>query len=111
MAKQLGIIHFTPVTNVFQPINMIYSQNKGHLQQILSKYPHNFEDLGKLKTHKIKLHMDTSIKPVVETQRTVPYHLQQQVDKVIEDMTKNDVIEEHPMLEPAPWISNMIVSP
>ena len=90
---------------------MIYRHNKDQLQQILSKYPHNFEGLGKLKTHQIKLHINTSIKPIVKPQRTVPYHLQQQVNKVIEDMIKNDVIEEHPMAEQAIWISNIVVSP
>ena len=90
---------------------MIYRHNKDQLQQILSKYLHSFEGLGKLKTHQIKLHINTSIKPIVKPQRTVPYHLQQQVNKVIEDMIKNDVIEEHPMAEQAIWISNIVVSP
>ena len=51
VAKQLGILHLTPVKNVFQLINIIPSQNKDQLQQILSKYPCNFEGLGNLKTH------------------------------------------------------------
>ena len=51
VAKQLDIIYFTPAKNVFQPINMIHNQNKDQLQQILSKYSHNFKGLGKLKAH------------------------------------------------------------
>ena len=34
-----------------------------------------------------------------------------QVDKVIEGMLNNDVIEEHPMSEPAPWILNVVFLP
>ena len=97
VSKRFGIIHF--------------ANNKDQLQQILSKYPHNFEGPGKLKTHPVKLHIDTTIKPVMEPKRTVLYHLQQQVDKVREDMIKNDVVEEHPISETDPWISNMVVSP
>ena len=110
-AKQLGIIDFKPVPKVFQPINMIKSKEKDEIQQILSKYPHNFQGLGKLKNHQIKLHVNPEIKPIVEPQRTIPYHLQERANKVLEDMIKNDVLEEHPASEPAPWISNVVISP
>ena len=97
--------------NVFQPINMIHNQNKDQLQQTLSKYSHNFEGLGKLKVYQIKLYIDTSIKSVVEPQITLPYNLQQQVNKFIEGMIKNDFTEENPMSEPSPLISNVVVLP
>ena len=74
VAKKLDIIYFTSVKNVFQPINKIHNQNKDQLQLILSKFYQNVWGLGKLKAHQIKLHIDTSFKPVAEPQITLPYN-------------------------------------
>ncbi len=40
-----------------------------------------------------------------------PYHLRAQVAKEIEKMVAQDVIEEHPPTEPAPWVSNAVTAP
>ena len=42
-AKQLGIIHFTQQQQVFQPVDMIESEKKEQLQDVLSRYPQNFQ--------------------------------------------------------------------
>ena len=109
--KALGLIHFNKPESVYKPINMISCDYQTELQTILSKFPENFQGVGKLKSHQIKLHLNTNDKPVVSPQRTVPYHLQERVDQAINEMIKNDVIEEHPSHEPAPWISNTVVTP
>ncbi|CAB4037289.1 Hypothetical predicted protein [Paramuricea clavata] len=90
-AVQLGIIQFDPQADVYQPVRMIQCSKKEALQDILKKYPQNFEELGKLKNHQVKLHVDT---------RT-------EIDK----MVAQDVIEEHPPTEPAPWVSNAVIAP
>ena len=64
IAKELGILKFDARPTVFHPIQMIHStENKATLQNILQQFPQNFEGLGKLKNHQVKLHVDTSIKP------------------------------------------------
>ena len=92
---------------------MIHStENKATLQNILQQFPQNFEGgLGKFKNHQVKLHVDTSIKPVATPARPVPYHLKERVSKEIDKMNQQDVIEEHPATEPAPWISNAVIAP
>ena len=110
-AKQLGIIQFTPQQQVFRPVNMIESEDKEQLQDVLSRYPQNFQGLGKLKNHQIRLHVDDNIKPVAESERIIPYHLQHRVDEIISEMIDTGVIEEHPTSDPAPWISNIVVAP
>ena len=43
--------------------------------------------------------------------RPVPYHLKERVDKAIEKMIDQDVIEEHTKNEPAPWIFCAAIAP
>ena len=91
--KALGLIHFNKPPSVYKPINMISNDCKTDLQTILSKFPENFQRVGKLKNHQIKLHLNTNDKPVVSPQRTVPYHLQDRVDQAINEMIKNDALK------------------
>ena len=108
---QLGIIEFKRVDDTYQPILMIESDDKSDLQQILAKYPQNFAGLGKLKDFKTKLHVNSDIKPVNVPAYSFPYHLQSRAQAAIDGMIENDVIEEHPLHEPAPWVSNTVLSP
>ena len=110
-AKQLGIITFQASAPIFSPINMIHKDHNESIQDIISKYPENFEGLGKLKNVQVKLHVDERVKPITAPPRPIPYHLQERVDKVIQGMIAQDVIEEHPTDQPAPWISNCQIAP
>ena len=110
-AEQLGIIKFSSTPDVFQPVNMIHADEKQQIQQILQQHPNLFKGIGKLKNHLVKLHVDTSIKPIAEPDRTIPYHLQDRVNEILQEMIDNDIIEEHPVGEPAPWTSNMVIAP
>ena len=111
-ARELGIIKFNSKPDVFNPINMISaSECKEQIQDILLKYNENFNDLGKLRNHQVKFHTDPTIKPINQAARTIPYHLQERANEVLETMLKQDVIEEHPTDQPAPWISNTVISP
>ena len=114
-ALQLGIIKFTATPKVFHPLCMIDQQatvnHKDSLQSLLAKYPENFNGLGKLKNHCVKLHTNPEIKPVAVPPRSVPYHLKERVDDAIDEMIRQDVIEEHPINQPAPWISCAVIAP
>ena len=111
-ARELGIIKFNSKPNVFNAINMIGTpDSKEEIQDILLKYNENFKDLGKLRNHQVKFHTDPNVKPITQAARTIPYHLQERANEVLENMIKQDVIEEHPSDLPAPWISNTVISP
>ncbi|CAB3984515.1 Hypothetical predicted protein [Paramuricea clavata] len=110
-AVQLGIIQFDPQAEVYQPVQMIQCSKKEALEDILKKYPQNFEGLGKLKNHQVKLHVHPSVKPVASPARPVPYHLKERIRTEIDKMVAQDVIEEHPPTEPAPWVSNAVIAP
>jgi hypothetical protein len=90
---------------------MIEKGSKSNLQDILACYPENFNGLGKLQGHKVKLHCNPDVKPVNVPAHSFPYHLKERAQKVIDEMIEQDVIEEHPCDQPAPWISNAVLAP
>ncbi|ESP05193.1 hypothetical protein LOTGIDRAFT_152003 [Lottia gigantea] len=114
-ALQLGIINFSPKAEIFFPIHSIDKTtddvSKISLQKILTHYPENFTGLGKLRHHQVKLHFDVNVKPVNVPPRPVAYHLKECVHCAIDEMIKQDVIEEHPSNQPAPWISCAVITP
>ena len=113
-AVQLGLIQVSPKSSVHVPVRMIKCKDKvdkDNLQSILSSYPEVFHGLGNLRNHVVTLHEDKSVKPVAEPPRRIPYHLESRVKELIDEMLQNDVIEEHPAGEPAPWVSNIVIAP
>ena len=115
VCEELGIIQFNKAPQPFQPINMIDtdvpSNSKQLLQDTLKNYPENFSGLGKLRHYQVKLHIDPSVKPVAVPPRPIPYHLRERYQKAIDEMVQQDVIEEHPVNEPAPWVSCTVIAP
>ena len=76
-----------------------------------NSYSHTFRGIGKLKNHQIKLHVNTEVKAVATPPRSVPYHLEEQVSKIIQEMIIHDIIEEQPINQPSPWVPNAVIAP
>ena len=110
-AVHLGVIKFDQPQKTHMPVQMIKCKESPRIQEILADYPQNFKHLGKLKGHVVRLHIDNNVKPVAEPPRRIPYHLESRVEESISEMLKNDVIEEHPASETAPWTSNVVIAP
>ncbi len=114
-ALQLGIIKFARSPGAFHPVLMIdkdaIGSAKEKVQSILQDYPQNFQGLGRLKGHQIKLHVKPDVKPVRDAPRPTPYHMEGRAAAALDNMLKADVIEEHPVNEPAPWVSNVVLAP
>ncbi|CAF1014506.1 unnamed protein product [Brachionus calyciflorus] len=74
------------------------------------KYANIFSDkIGKIKGIQIKLHIDTTIKPVQVPHRRIPFYLREKVESEIKRMLDLDIIE--PVSGPTPWVSPIIVVP
>ena len=113
-AVQLGIIELHKHTETVNLVNMIKVNEplvKERLQRILAKHTQIFYGIGKLKDYQVKFYVNENIKPVVVPPSAVPYHLKSRYDKAINEMIEADVIEEHPINEPALWISNSVIAP
>ena len=96
---------------MFHPILMIdvIGTAKEQVQTILQQYPHNFIGLGRLKNHTVKLHVNPEVKPIRDAPRPTPYHMETRANDALTQMLEEGVIEEHPINEPAPWISNVVL--
>ena len=75
------------------------------------EFPDNFTGFKKLKGHQVKLHVDSSVKPKSTPERSTPYHLRDRVQECIDKMLADDIIEELPPDEAAPWISQATIVP
>ena len=106
VSEELGIIKMNPTgtTNVLR--TPVVSKRKS---KILTKFPSIFKGTGTLRNHKVKFYIDEDVPPVYQPARPIPFHLRTKMDRELEKMEKEDVIEEHH--GPAPWVSNVVLTP
>ncbi len=77
---------------------------------LLSEYDTVFtEKVGKLKGYKVKLHIDRTITPKQQPYRRVPYHLAKPIEKKLDKLIENDVIEA--IEKPSEWVSALVAVP
>ena len=46
------------------PVNMIKNYFDNKIQTCLAEYSHNSQGIGKLKNYKVKLHINSNMKPI-----------------------------------------------
>jgi len=77
--------------------NSVLSVEVEHLSSLLSRYSKIFsEGLGQLKGFKAKLFVDTNTKPVFCKARPVPYSIRSSVDKQLDKLVEQNIIEPLP---------------
>ena len=80
------------------------------IQDILKKYSTVFKGQGKLNNQQVKLHIRDDIKPVMQPQRRIPYHVRKDVARELAKLEEQDIIEKV-VDQPTPWISPIVVTP
>ena len=81
-----------------------------NIQRIINKYETVFVGEDKLNTQQVKLHINEELKPVVQPQRRIPYHMRKEVSKELKRLVDEDIIEEL-RNQPTPWISPIACTP
>ena len=66
--------------------------------------------VGKIKDYKVKLHVDTSVKPVIQKKRRIPFALRDKVNKELERLEREDIIEDITG-EPTRWLNPLVIVP
>ena len=84
---------------------------KKALNQLLTKYDSIFQGVGKLKNYKHTLHMDRSVKPVIEKHRRLPFHQKQIASNILKDLRQKDIIEKVPPGTSITHLSNVHLVP
>ena len=65
--------------------------------------------MGKIDGGTVRLHIDTSVQPIAQRHRCIPFHTRKDVEAELERLEKLDVIEK--VTGPTPWISPVVVVP
>ena len=106
VSEELGIITMHPTGSNKEART---SRISGMKSRIMAKYPTIFQGTGTLRNYKVKFYVDEEVPPVYQPARPIPFHLRSKMDKELETMEREDVIEPHN--GPAPWVSNVVMTP
>ena len=77
---------------------------------IRDKYKELFTGVGLLKGYELKLNVDTSVKPVAQPVRRIPFGVREKVEKKLDELLTCGIIEEVPE-GPTSWVSPLVVVP
>lgn len=97
-ALQLGVLH------VINQVSLPHSP-----KHILEQYSGLSRGIGKLKNHKVKIHIDKSVPPVARKHSRVPFHLRDKVEEELKRLEKEDIIEK--VSGPTEWVSRIVTPP
>ncbi|KAK3740432.1 hypothetical protein QZH41_004600 [Actinostola sp. cb2023] len=76
---------------------------------IVDEYSDCFKGLGKMKDKTAQLHIDSSVKPLAQRHRRVPFHMRDQVEAELKNLQDLDIIERAE--GPTPWVSPIVIVP
>ena len=102
-AQELGLISLH--------LHKVSSTNDNKLDGILEKHAKVFNGLGKLKGDKIKLNMDKEHTPKAQPQRRIPFHIRADIQRALEELEQQHIIERVPDNQPTPWVSPIVPVP
>ena len=105
-AEKLNVLRVGPLNSP-----QAYSiTSEGTSVDIVKNFADVFCGVGKLKHFQLKLHVNKDIKPVAQPVRGLPFGLRDKVDKKLDELLKEDIIEEVPS-GPTEWVSPLMVVP
>ena len=78
-------------------------------ESLRARFPACFNGVGKLRDYQLKLHRDTSVVPVAQKARRLPFTLRTAVQEKVKDLIAQDIIE--PVEGPTTWCSPIVVTP
>ena len=99
-AQSLGIVDIH--------LNHITHQTPRH-EQLIQQFPSLFQGIGKLKDVNVQLHIDTAVEPVAQRARRIPFHLRKKVERELEKLEQQGIIEK--VEGPTPWVSPLVAIP
>ena len=106
VSEDLGIIKFQECST----LRTGYVNRTEEEEDIIKRFPQVFrEGIGTLEGHEVKFHIDEEVTPVIQAKRPIPYHLAGKMEKELDNLEKQDMIEEHH--GPVEWISNLVLAP
>jgi hypothetical protein len=105
-SESLGVLRVGPSSS--QPcVNVVAPE----ISTITEKFSDLFCDkVGLLRDYQLKLHIDDSVRPVAQPVRRIPFGLRDKVNRKLDQLLADDIIEEVPE-GPTGWVSPLVVIP
>ena len=80
-----------------------------YVNHLLKQHKKVFKGVGNLKNFEVKLHTNPAIKPVIQAQRRIPFHIRKKVEEGLKRLEEDDIIEK---VEGATqWVSPLVITP
>ena len=79
-------------------------------QNIWDKYKQVFNGVGLLKVYELKINVHTSVKPVAQPVRRIPFGVREKVQKKLDELLACGIIEDVPE-GPTSWVSPLVIVP
>ena len=103
---ELGVIRQVMPIKVDSNVNQ---KTKTCFDNLIEEYNDIFTGLGKIGKFEHKISVNPNVKPVSQKLRRIPFGQIESVDREIDKMLNDGVIEE--ATQPSPWVSNLVVVP
>ena len=103
-SKELGVLKIG--VDAGTPVNACRPSPGDKWPYLQDKYPSVFKGLGKLKDYQLKLHVDESVQPVIQSNRCIPFSRREKVSEKLVELEKLDVIEK--VTGPTRWLSPLV---
>ena len=103
-SKELGVLKIG--VNAGTPVNACRPSPGDKWPYLQDKYPSVFNGLGKLKDYQLKLHVDETVQPVIQSNRRIPFSRREKVSEKLVELEKLDVIEK--VTGPTRWLSPLV---
>ena len=87
----------------------INKESQKYVKHLKDKYKDVFQGLGNLKDFEVVLHEDLEVKPIIQPQRRIPFHVREKVAKELEKLEAVGIIE--PVKGPTNWVSPIVIVP
>ena len=84
--------------------------SEGNSVDIVKTFADVFTGVGKLKFYQLKLHINKNVKPVAQPVRRLPFGLREKVNKKLDELVKEDIVEEATS-GPTEWVSPLVIVP
>ena len=81
-------------------------------KKMIEKYPAVFSGkIGELKDYEVEFHIKKDAKPVIQKERRIPFHLKDKIEKALDKMEAEGIIEKVGNNEPTTFISSIVPVP
>ena len=79
------------------------------MDSLEQRFPNLFAGIGQLTGDQVQLHIDTTVEPVAQKARQIPFHIRKKVEKELSNLEQQGIIEK--VNGPTPWVFPLVVTP